>query len=109
MVVDAEQLEAVWTLVVPLVEADGGEVYLVRQSATEVHVHLAGSCSGCPGTTLVEQHLFAPAFKRHAPKVTLKMTAGWRIPVGSARLQVANGSVVTGEEVTIAGPRVVSS
>ena len=102
---DAEQLVAVWTIVVPLVEADGGEVYLVRQSATEVHVHLAGSCSGCPGTTLTEQHLFAPAFRRHFPKLSLKMTAGWRIPAGSARLRVAKDGVVTGEEITLMGTR----
>lgn len=106
---DAEDLEAAWVVVVPLVEADGGEVYLVKRGTTEIHVHLAGMCAGCPGSSMTDAHLFVPAFRRYAPKLTMKLTTGWRIPAGSSRIRVTDGAVATDEPTLVAHARDIMS
>ena len=95
-------MEEAWTIVVPLVEADGGEIYLVRKTSTEMHLHLAGSCAGCPGATLTEQHLLAPVIRKFFPETKLKLTAGWIIPSGASRLRPGDDDAITGEEATLA-------
>ena len=49
-------------ILAPLVHADGGEMYLVAVGTDEVHVHLAGTCAGCPGASLTRERLLEPAF-----------------------------------------------
>jgi Fe-S cluster biogenesis protein NfuA len=73
-------------LLAPLVHADGGEMYLVAVGAEEVHVHLAGTCAGCPGASLTRDRLLEPAFAAIAPKLTLRVTTGWTVPEGSERV-----------------------
>lgn len=70
----------------PLIEADGGELYLVSASKKEVCVHLAGSYAGCPGSTLAARHVLEPAVHKAAPKATLVVTHGWIIPENAERL-----------------------
>ena len=73
-------------ILAPLVEADGGEMYLVSVGADEVHVHLAGTCAGCPGASLTRDRLLEPAFAGIVPKVSLKVTTGWIVPDGAQRV-----------------------
>lgn len=73
----------------PLVAADGGELYLVHATANEVHVHLAGRFSGCPGNELAVRHVLEPALLAAAPEATLHVTSGALIPPGAARLDAA--------------------
>ncbi len=70
----------------PLIEADGGEMYLVAITGEDVHIHLAGTCAGCPGSSLTAQSVVGPALLRVAPKSTLRLTTGWRVPVGADRI-----------------------
>lgn len=72
--------------VVRLVQSDGGEVYLVSATSDEVHLHLAGTCAGCPGAAITRQHLLEPVVQRVAPLATLKVTTGWRVPDGAKRV-----------------------
>ncbi len=72
--------------VLPLVTADAGELYLVSVTVDEVHVHLAGTCAGCPGAVLTERHLIAPVVNEALPSATLRVTTGWRTPSGAQRL-----------------------
>jgi Fe-S cluster biogenesis protein NfuA len=72
----------------PLIEADGGEMYLVAVSADDIHIHLAGTCAGCPGSSLTAQAIVGPALLRVAPKSKLLLTTGWRIPDGADRIAV---------------------
>jgi Fe-S cluster biogenesis protein NfuA len=76
-------------LVVALVHADGGELHLVSASADEVHVHLSGTCAGCPGSTMTRERLLEPAVRGALPKATLKLTTGWRIPSGAKKIDAA--------------------
>lgn len=78
--------KALSELAVPLVEADGGEVYLVSVTSEDVHIHLAGTCAGCPGATMTRDRLLEPTVRGVAPKASVKVTTGWRIPEGATRL-----------------------
>jgi Fe-S cluster biogenesis protein NfuA len=70
----------------PLVNADGGEMYLVSAKADEVHVHLAGTCAGCPGAALTRERLLEPAFATLLPRAALRVTTGWLVPEGAERV-----------------------
>jgi Fe-S cluster biogenesis protein NfuA len=71
----------------PIVEADGGEMYLVAASAEDIHIHLAGTCSGCPGATLTGDRILAPALAVVARNAKLRVTTGWRVPEGAKRVE----------------------
>jgi Fe-S cluster biogenesis protein NfuA len=73
-------------ILAPLVKADGGEMYLVSVGAEEVHIHLAGTCAGCPGASLTRARVLEPAIASVAPKLTLRVTTGWIVPGGSERV-----------------------
>jgi Fe-S cluster biogenesis protein NfuA len=72
--------------VTSLVHADGGEIYLVAATLDDVHIHLAGTCSGCPGATMTRDRLLAPALKAALPKAQLRVTTGWRAPRGAVKI-----------------------
>lgn len=87
MATSGGQIEkALSEFVVPLVEADGGEIYLVEVTAEDVHLHLSGTCAGCPGATMTRERLLEPTLRGVAPKATLKLTTGWRVPEGAKKL-----------------------
>ena len=67
----------------PLVRADGGELHLVSASAEDVHLHLSGTCSGCPGVTFTRERMLEPALQAAIPKVRLRVTTGLRVPDGA--------------------------
>ncbi|HMR05189.1 MAG TPA: NifU family protein [Polyangiaceae bacterium] len=70
----------------PLLVTDGGEVYLVEASTTRVRLHLAGKFAGCPGNTLVKNHVIEPAIHSVAPAALVELTSGAIIPTGAERL-----------------------
>jgi Fe-S cluster biogenesis protein NfuA len=73
-------------ILAPLVRADGGEMYLVTSSADEVHIHLAGTCSGCPGSSMTRDRVLEPAILAAAPKAILTVTTGWIVPDGAEKV-----------------------
>jgi Fe-S cluster biogenesis protein NfuA len=73
-------------ILAPLIQADGGEMYLVSVGVEEVHVHLAGTCAGCPGASLTRDRLIEPAFAALTPKVALRVTTGWLVPEGAEKV-----------------------
>ena len=54
-------LEVLRTVVAPLVEADGGELYLVSAEGGQLRLHLAGTCCGCPGAEATSGEVITPA------------------------------------------------
>ena len=70
----------------PLVRADGGEMYVVGITVDEVHIHLAGTCAGCPGASLTRDRVLEPALASVAPKLSLRLTTGWNVPDGAQRI-----------------------
>jgi Fe-S cluster biogenesis protein NfuA len=70
----------------PLVAADGGVMYIVRADAEEVHLHLTGTCAGCPGAALTRDGIIAPAVRTVAPKARVVVTTGPRVPEGAKKI-----------------------
>jgi len=79
-------LAALSEFVAALVRADGGELYLVNASDDDVHLHLTGTCAGCPGAAMTRERLLEPAVHGVAPKAVVKVTTGWRVPDGAKRV-----------------------
>jgi Fe-S cluster biogenesis protein NfuA len=73
-------------IIAPLIRTDGGEMYLVRFDGDEMHVHLSGTCAGCPGATITGDKVILPALSIAAPKLRLVLTTGINIPVGAEKL-----------------------
>lgn len=75
-------------IVAPLVEADGGVVYVVRKAAG-LRVHLAGACAGCPGYRITSTEVIEPALRAAGLKGDIDVTAGWTVPDGAERVSPA--------------------
>ncbi len=88
-VLEGPVVRALSEFVAALVVADGGELYLVSASQEEVHVHLTGTCAGCPGATMTRERLLEPALQGITPKGNLRVTTGWRVPEGARRIDPA--------------------
>ncbi|HEY8038444.1 MAG TPA: NifU family protein [Polyangiaceae bacterium] len=73
-------------ILAPLVKADGGEMYLVRFDGDDVHLHLSGTCAGCPGASITGDKVLLPALRTAAPKVRVVVTTGIKIPDGAEKL-----------------------
>ncbi len=73
-------------LVLPLVDADGGQMYLVSASSDLVHLHLTGTCAGCPGAQMTRERLIEPVVAKVAPKAVVKVTTGFSAPSGAKQI-----------------------
>jgi Fe-S cluster biogenesis protein NfuA len=73
-------------ILAPLIRTDGGEMYLVRFDGDDVHIHLGGTCAGCPGASLTGDKVILPALRAAAPKVRIVVTTGVRPPDGAEKL-----------------------
>jgi Fe-S cluster biogenesis protein NfuA len=71
----------------PLIETDGGQMFLVAVTADDIHIHLAGTCAGCPGSSFTAETIVKPALLKLAPKSKLKLTTGWRVPEDAERME----------------------
>jgi Fe-S cluster biogenesis protein NfuA len=82
-----EQVEQILREVLaPLVKTDGGDMYFVRWDGEDVHLHLAGACAGCPGSSFTNDSVILPAVRSVAPKARVVLTTGVRIPEGATKL-----------------------
>jgi Fe-S cluster biogenesis protein NfuA len=73
-------------ILAPLIKTDGGEMYLVRFDGDDMHIHLSGTCAGCPGVSLTGDKVILPALRTAAPKLRLIVTTGVKVPDGAERL-----------------------
>jgi len=80
-------VEALRTIAVPLVTIDKASIYVVTETASEIHLHLSGAYAGCPGNGFVERALLGPIVKSASPKTALKVTSGLPIPAGARLLE----------------------
>ncbi len=79
--------KSVAELIAPLVKADGGEVFLVALTSDDVHLHLAGTCAGCPGAAMTQKALINPVIAALLPRASVKVTTGWRVPKGAEKIE----------------------
>ena len=74
----------------PLIEADGGELYLVAIGKKEVRLHLGGSWSGSPACATTTRRIVEPAVHAVSPKLKVLVTNGFKIPEGAERVSPAS-------------------
>ncbi len=67
-------------MIVPFIHADGGKIYFVSSDEMQLSLHLAGSCSGCPGFSMTVRSVIEPILHANFPKVRLVVTNGSIIP-----------------------------
>lgn len=79
-------LDALQNVIAPMVERDGGELYVVNVTDAEVSVHLAGLCSGCPGFTLTTTRFIEPLLLKLTPGSKFTFTNGALIPKQARRI-----------------------
>lgn len=60
-------------------------MYLVRIEGDDLHLHLAGTCAGCPGASITGDKVILPALRIAAPKIRLVVTTGVKVPDGAER------------------------
>lgn len=80
---------ALSSVVAPLIEADGGELFLVPARGRVVHLHLRGRFSGCPGNLLVTEQVLKPVIEAADPAAKLQVTSGALLPEGAERILAA--------------------
>ena len=73
-------------ILAPLIRTDGGEMYLVRFDGDDIHIHLGGTCAGCPGSSLTGDKVILPALRSAAPKARVVLTTGVKVPAGAERM-----------------------
>jgi Fe-S cluster biogenesis protein NfuA len=76
----------------PIVRADGGELFVVSIEPDCVILHLAGKCSGCPGSSLTSTSIIEPAIHAVAPGVRVIVTSGFHVPPGASAIGAAAGA-----------------
>lgn len=74
------------SVVAPLIEADEGELYWIPGGGNTVRLHLRGRFSGCPGNTLVADHILEPAVNAMLPTAQVVVTSGALLPPGAERV-----------------------
>jgi Fe-S cluster biogenesis protein NfuA len=74
-------------VIAPLVQADGGRLFVLRIDDDSVDLHLAGRFSGCPGNDLVARRIIEPAIAAVAPGVACRVSSGARVPEGSTLVE----------------------
>lgn len=89
---DPEIQRALTRVLAPLVDLDEGELYWVRgaTSPNELHLHLGGRFSGCPGNSLVTAHVIAPLVAAASPTTRVHVTSGVLVPAGAERILPAH-------------------
>jgi Fe-S cluster biogenesis protein NfuA len=78
-----EILKVVREVIAPLIQADGGRLYLVKAEDDSVDLHLAGRFAGCPGNTLATRRVIEPAIFAVAPAARVTISSGALVPTGA--------------------------
>ena len=73
-------------IIAPLVEADGGSLFVVSIEADSIALHLAGQCAGCPGASLTSTSIIEPAIHSVAPLMRVVVTSGYKVPAGASAI-----------------------
>jgi Fe-S cluster biogenesis protein NfuA len=81
-----EVIRVLHNILVPLIRADGGQVYLVRADEGAIELHLSGRYAGSPGLTLTTRRVVEPAVLAVMPSARVVVTSGALVPEGAKPL-----------------------
>ena len=79
-------------VIAPLVRADGGEVFLVAIEPGAISLHLAGTCSGCPGAQVTAASVIEPAIRAIVPAMRVTISSGHLVPKGAQPIDKARAT-----------------
>lgn len=74
-------------ILVPMVHAEGGTLYLTTVHEREVSIHLAGRFAGSPGSVLIFQELALPLIESVAPGTIVHWASGRILPPAADELK----------------------
>ncbi len=66
--ITTDQVEAVLSRVRPFIQADGGDIQLVRLDGNAVEVQMSGRCAGCPSAHMTLYMGVEQALRRAIPE-----------------------------------------
>lgn len=66
--ITTEQIESVLTRVRPFIQADGGDIQLVRLDGNSAEVRMTGRCAGCPSAHMTLYLGVESALRRAIPE-----------------------------------------
>jgi len=66
--ITTDQIEAVLTRVRPFIQADGGDIQLVRLDGNSAEVRMTGRCAGCPSAHMTLYLGVESALRRAIPE-----------------------------------------
>lgn len=91
---DSELFSTLKDVLAPLIEADGGELYILGEPAIgggadpgSIRLHLGGRFAGCPGNSLVSEHIIRPTLALVAGPREIQVSSGRLIPPGAERIR----------------------
>jgi Fe-S cluster biogenesis protein NfuA len=84
----------------PMVEADGGELFVVAITPGEITLHLAGRCAGCPGMSLTSRFVLEPALRAIEPQLQVQVSSGFLIPAGAMRINSSSEQTALDEHTS---------
>jgi Fe-S cluster biogenesis protein NfuA len=84
--VGEDVLKVLRDVLAPLVAADGGAMYVVKATGDDIHLHLTGTCAGCPGAALTRDGVIAPALRSVRPKARVVVTTSYRVPENARKI-----------------------
>ena len=67
--IDESNVKSALEEVRKFLQADGGDVELVKVEGNKVHVRLTGACSGCPMRTMTLKNGIEKMIKERVPEV----------------------------------------
>jgi len=66
--ITTEQVEAILSRVRPFIQADGGDIQLVRLDGNAAEVRMSGRCAGCPSAHMTLYAGVETALRRALPE-----------------------------------------
>jgi Fe-S cluster biogenesis protein NfuA len=84
-----EILRVIKEVLAPMVEADGGRLYVIQADSQQVVLHLAGRFAGCPGNQVATRRVIQPLIAAVAPSAELTVTWGRLLPMGATPVDVS--------------------
>ena len=54
----------------PLIQADGGEVWLIKVEGSTAHVQMLGACGGCPASNVTLKGAIEAVVRADVPEIT---------------------------------------
>ncbi len=66
--ITTDQIESVLTRVRPFIQADGGDIQLVRLDGNSAEVRMTGRCAGCPSAHMTLYLGVETALRRAIPE-----------------------------------------